>query len=94
MPVKRYEKDLEKIINNNSYRILRETVKYGKNLVYQGKKYLNLSSNDYLGISSDFEIWNSFIKNPQWYFLKVHLIIIFSITPFSMLGGYIVKRVK
>jgi len=63
MPVKRYEKDLEKIINNNSYRILRETVKYGKNLVYQGKKYLNLSSNDYLGISSDFEIWNSFIKN-------------------------------
>ena len=63
MSTKRYEETLAKIKENNSYRILRNTVKSGKNINFEGKNYLNFSSNDYLGISSDIELWNNFLQN-------------------------------
>ncbi len=63
MSTKRYEETLAKIKENSSYRILRNTVKSGKNISFEGNNYINFSSNDYLGISSDIELWNNFLKN-------------------------------
>lgn len=36
---------------------------------------------------------NYFIKYPQWYLLNLHLVIILSIIPFSIFGGYIGKNI-
>ncbi len=58
-----YKNNIESLIENNNYRILRETTKNGKFINYNNKQYLNLSSNDYLGISEDAVLWNNFIKN-------------------------------
>ncbi len=58
-----YKNNIENLIKNNSYRILRETFKNGKYIKFENKQYLNLSSNDYLGISCDTALWNNFLKN-------------------------------
>jgi len=56
----RYTKELEILKEKSQLRSLRIITKAGKFAIYQNKKYLNLSSNDYLGLSENKEILKSF----------------------------------
>lgn len=53
MNKERYKKKLETIRESGNYRILRETEQNGFLIHANGKEMLNLSSNDYLGLSSN-----------------------------------------
>lgn len=57
-----YKNNIDNLIENNNYRTLRETIKNGKHITYNNKNYLNLTSNDYLGISENSTLWNNFIE--------------------------------
>jgi len=63
MKTKYYRENISKLIDNNNYRILRETVKNGKYITFNNREYLNLSSNDYLGISGNTVLWHNFLEN-------------------------------
>ena len=68
-----YEDELKRLKKNNSYRQIPEiTEKDGKYVVVDGKKLLNLSSNDYLNLSGNEdlakEFMNEFSENPQCQF--------------------------
>lgn len=57
-----YETALIELKSQHLYRTLRPVKKEGKFLYLNGKKYLNLSSNDYLGIAADEKIRAKFLK--------------------------------
>jgi len=57
------QNELDILKEQGILRELRSTTHAGKYLLYKGIKYLNLSSNDYLGISSDPEFQKEFFKN-------------------------------
>lgn len=68
-----YEDELERLKENNSYRQIPEiTEKEGKYVILDGKKLLNLSSNDYLNLSGNEdlakEFMNNFSESPQFQF--------------------------
>ena len=58
-----YETALIELKSQHLYRALRPVKKEGKFLYLNGEKYLNLSSNDYLGIAADEKIRAEFIFN-------------------------------
>ncbi len=68
-----YEDELKRLKKNNSYRQIPEiTEKDGKYVIVDGKKLLNLSSNDYLNLSGNEdlakEFMNEFSENSQCQF--------------------------
>ena len=68
-----YESELEKLKQTHSYRQIPSiTEKSGEYVLIDGKKLLNLSSNDYLNISTDEALAKEFVKNfsdnPQFQF--------------------------
>lgn len=46
-----FETHLRKLKEKNLYRVLRESVDAGAEIFFKGKKYLNFSSNNYLGLT-------------------------------------------
>jgi 8-amino-7-oxononanoate synthase len=59
-----YEEELDKIKMNDAFRHLnRIQTREGKFATYLGKKYINLSSNDYLGFASDAALQKEFYRN-------------------------------
>ncbi len=59
-----YKEELEKLKENSSYRSFKTIEKRdGKYVYIDGTKYLNLSSNDYLGLLSDKELINEFYSD-------------------------------
>lgn len=58
-----YKNNLEKLKETNSVRTVKEIIQDGKYIILNGKKLLNLSSNDYLGISIDDNIKDNFLKS-------------------------------
>ena len=58
----RYNKELQEIKDNFCNRKLISLKKSGKYIFEDNKKYLNLSSNDYLGIAEDRKILKNFLK--------------------------------
>lgn len=56
----RYIKELENLKKKEQFRELRTIAKSGKFAVYKNKEYLNLSSNDYLGLSENTQILQEF----------------------------------
>lgn len=67
--MEKFEQELQNLKNQNQFRqILDIEVKEGKYIFLEGKKYLNLSSNDYLGFAYDKDLAQGFldsIKNNQ-----------------------------
>jgi len=58
------KKELEAIQNNGAYRFLKPVENHtGKYIYYNNKKYLNLSSNDYLGLASDTALHREFYRD-------------------------------
>lgn len=57
-----YYKELEKLKKNSCERKLISLKKSDKYIFEENKKYLNLSSNDYLGIAEDRKILKNFLK--------------------------------
>lgn len=64
----KYEKELLRLNEISQNREIKDIKKEGKFILYNGKKLLNLSSNDYLGIAENFEIINDFKKNSNYSF--------------------------
>ena len=58
----RYFSELKELKENFCERKLISLKKAGKYIFEDNKKYLNLSSNDYLGIAEDREVLNNFLK--------------------------------
>ena len=58
----RYNKELQELKDNFCNRKLISLKKTGKYIFEDNKKYLNLSSNDYLGIAEDRKILKNFLK--------------------------------
>ena len=58
----RYFSELKELKQNYSESKLISLKKAGKYIFEDNKKYLNLSSNDYLGIAEDREVLNNFLK--------------------------------
>lgn len=58
-----YQKHLEELKEKDSFRSVKNIVQDGKYLYLNGKKLLNLSSNDYLGISANKNIEENFLLN-------------------------------
>ena len=68
-----YEDELKRLKKNNSYRQIPDiTEKDGKYVIVDGKKLLNLSSNDYLNLSGNEDLAKEFMSefsdNPQFQF--------------------------
>jgi len=59
-----YEKVLAELRKNSHHREIRDiTLKDGKYIVFGGKKLLNLSSNNYLGLADNPEVVSEFLKS-------------------------------
>ena len=61
--IKFYEEKLEELKKESNFRYLKDFVQEGKFLVLNNSKLLNLSSNDYLGISIDENIKDNFLSS-------------------------------
>ncbi len=58
-----YKEKLEKLKTDSNFRSLKNIVQSGKYISLNGSKLLNLSSNDYLGISVDNNIKDNFLSS-------------------------------
>lgn len=61
--IKFYEEKLEELKKESNFRYLKDFIQEGKFLVLNNSKLLNLSSNDYLGISIDENIKDNFLSS-------------------------------
>ena len=57
-----YNNILSQLEQSGNLRQLRNTRSEGKYIYHEGKRYLNLSSNDYLGVACDGELQQEFLK--------------------------------
>ena len=61
--MRNYETELEKLKENSSFRTIKNIEKkVGKYIIVNDKKMLNLSSNDYLNLSTNIDLKNEFIE--------------------------------
>ncbi|WP_320054684.1 8-amino-7-oxononanoate synthase [uncultured Acetobacteroides sp.] len=58
-----YQTILSQLEQSGNLRQLRNTRSEGKYIVHEGRRYLNLSSNDYLGVACDFELQREFLAS-------------------------------
>lgn len=58
-----YSEKLQELKNNSAFRYRKNIEQDSKYIVFKGKKVLNLSSNDYLGISADNNIKDNFLSS-------------------------------
>lgn len=63
MTLNYYIEKLEELKNNDSFRSIKDIIQDGRYIFYNNKKLLNLSSNDYLGISANEDIKDNFLSN-------------------------------
>lgn len=63
MTLNYYIEKLEELKNNDSFRSVKNIIQDGKYIFYNDKKLLNLSSNDYLGISANENIKDNFLSS-------------------------------
>lgn len=56
-----YEEILNRLAAEDNLRKLRSTTGGGREIFYDGRRYINLSSNDYLGLSDDTELQKKFL---------------------------------
>lgn len=61
MSYKRYQQILQRLEDSNSKRVLRDLNLNSGNITHRLKTYLNVSSNDYLGIAADGNLWSEFL---------------------------------
>ena len=57
-----YQNRLSLLKEQSSFRFIKDIVQEGKYIIYKGKRLLNLSSNDYLGISASKHIEEEFLS--------------------------------
>lgn len=57
-----YTEAIENLKKNSSFRNIKDIIQNGKYISLNGKKLLNFSSNDYLGISSDVQLRKDFLE--------------------------------
>ncbi len=57
-----YTEAIENLKKNSSFRNIKNIIQNGKYISLNGKKLLNFSSNDYLGISSDVQLRKDFLE--------------------------------
>lgn len=57
-----YTEAIENLKKNSSFRNIKNIIQDGKYIFLNGKKLLNFSSNDYLGISSDVQLRKDFLE--------------------------------
>ncbi|MCD7963020.1 MAG: 8-amino-7-oxononanoate synthase [Rikenellaceae bacterium] len=58
----RYEKILYDLKESGNLRYFRDVKHDGSYIEYNGRRMINLSSNDYLGLSSNIELWREFMN--------------------------------
>ena len=58
----RYEQILKSLEESDNLRMLRVGANDGKYVEYGGRRYLNMSSNDYLGLADDLELQRGFLE--------------------------------
>ena len=58
----RYRSALKRMEEENRSRFLRETHLEGREIVCDGKRMVNLASNDYMGIAGEESLWQDFLK--------------------------------
>lgn len=57
--------EIEKLKSGDNFRSLPQASHEGKYIFSDGKKMLNLSSNDYLGIASEGKLWKEFVSTAE-----------------------------
>lgn len=89
---KKYENELNILKSHSLTRELSDIQKQGKFIITDGKKFLNLSSNDYLGIAEDHNIINKFLKDCDYSFGSASARLLTGTSPiYSKLESYISK---
>ncbi len=89
---KKYENELNILKSHSLTRELSDIQKQGKFIIKDGKKFLNLSSNDYLGIAEDYNIINTFLKDCDYSFGSASARLLTGTSPvYSKLESYISK---
>lgn len=59
----RYQRHIAKLSEENNLRILRDTEPMGSNILYNGVVLRNFSSNDYMGIGANEQLWREFLSS-------------------------------
>ncbi len=65
---RKYENEINQLNSTFNKREIPDIYKSGKYVIYQNRKLLNLSSNDYLGIAENQQISKDFLKNCNYSF--------------------------
>lgn len=64
--MKKYHDMLDALAAEDNLRMLRCGDAAGKYVIYDGRRYLNMSSNDYLGLASDTSLQEKFLEEMAW----------------------------